>query len=56
MNANLDLPITKGQRRSEHIPVRRYLLNLLRGIVLLIVMPVFGVALLIGIAQMEILA
>jgi hypothetical protein len=56
MNANLDLPITKGQRWNALFQIGRCLPRSFRGIVFLLVMPVFGLALLIGIVQVAILA
>jgi hypothetical protein len=56
MNANLELPTTEGQRRKALFLIGRYLLKLLRGIVFLLVMPVLGLALLIGIVQRVIFA
>ena len=51
MNAN-----PKRQGRKALSLVRKSLFKLLHGIVLIFVMPVFGLALLIGIMQMLILA
>jgi len=56
MYANLNLPITKGQRRKALFLIGGCLLKFLRGIVFLLVMPMFGLALLIGIIQAVILA
>jgi hypothetical protein len=56
MNANLDLPITKRRGRRALFLIGGGLLKLLRGSVFLFMMPVFGLALLIGIILVVVLA
>jgi hypothetical protein len=56
MNANLDSPLTKRQKRTALFLIGRCLFKLLRGIVFLFMMPVFGLALLIGIVLAVVLA